>query len=193
MAATAASAVSFRDKGFFPSFLLPVGFGPLARGERRAHPTTAPAASERPRLVVTGAPKGYVNRGGLRRRWSSCPRTRARARSRSHRRRYRKNLSGPRSMGPLFASSRPASPLPPPRRPACPSPSRRGRGRPEILKSRNQFSIINHIFCQTAEGGREAAGRIGKEFRSVRAASRARWTWPARRPRRGAWKGRQAG
>ena len=101
----------FATKGSFPpsSLLLPPSFltprpSGSARGERRAR---APHAGDRPRLV-TGAPKGYVNRGGLRRRGRQRARERDRARARPLSHRQTANLSGPRSsrsMGPLFAST----------------------------------------------------------------------------------------
>ena len=141
----------FATKGSFP----PSSFLPSLRrtrwvcrerGERHAR---ARPASERPRLFVTGAPKGYVNRGGLRR---ARERDRARSRSRSG----GGPLLGASQHGAAFCRfvNRPVRPAAA-GRPAHRHPDAERRGRPEILKSRNQFSIINHIFCQTAEGGRE--------------------------------------
>ena len=185
-----------RVRSLPPSFfLLPPSFLPFAApvgvSERGAPRPRRPARppGERPRLV-TGAPKGYVNRGGLRRRGRQRARERDRARS---------PALAPTDGEPLRASqqsqhgaafclhlNRPVRPAC--RRLACPSPSRRGR--PEILKSRNQFSIINHIFCQTAEDGR--AEKVKSFGRSGPRRARPRWIWPARR-RRGGGLGKERG
>ena len=189
--AASASAASFRDKGFFPSLLPPPSSflpyaAPVGVGERGA-PRPRPAC-RRPTPTRNWSAKRLCKSGRLTAsRTSSCPRTRPRARALarplSHRRRSKEPLRASQH-GAAFCLHlnrpvRPARRHRRRRRLACPSPSRRGR--PEILKSRNQFSIINHIFCQTAEADRP---RRGKEFRPVRATARARWIWPARRRRR---------
>ena len=131
--------------------LLPLSFLPYAApvgvAEGAPHPP-----GERPTPTIRNWSAKRLCKSG---RLTACPRTRPRARPRS--RSGGEPLLGASQHGAAFCRfvNRPVRPAAA-GRPAHRHPDAERRGRPEILKSRNQFSIINHIFCQTAEGGREA-------------------------------------